>query len=126
MKNLNPFILLTTILAIFSACGNSIDETKIIGNWTATAFIENNTPKEVDLNAINFSFYDNNTYTFQGLMNKEAGNYHIRRNLLYSTDTLSDNRIEKSVKIITLKSDSLFFEMNNGGITQIIKLHKTN
>jgi len=86
----------------------------------------NNIPKDVDLNSINISLYEDNTYQFRGLMNKEAGNYHLSRNLMYSTDTLSDNRIEKSVKIIKSTVDSLFFEMNDGGVMQVIKFYKTD
>jgi hypothetical protein len=114
------------LLTLNLSCSDPIDKKLIIGNWTAVEFLENDAPKDVDLKSINFSFYDNNTYTYQGIMNKEAGNYHIERTLLYSTDTLSTERVEKSVKVIKSTSDSLFFEMNNGGIKQIIKLLKTD
>ena len=123
MKNVIYLLTLTILLAVLS-CEDTIDNKLVVGNWTAVEFLENNAPKDVDLKSINFSFYENNTYTFQGLMNLEAGNYYLSRNLLYSTDTLSDNRIEKSVKVIKSTADSLFFEMNNGGVMQIIKLHK--
>ena len=123
-KYLFYFSTLSFCFSILS-CSNPIDEKMLVGSWTAIEFLENGSPKEVDLKAINFSFYTDNTYTFQGLMNKEAGNYYLKRSLLYSTDTISNQRIEKSVKIIKSTPDSLFFEMNNGGIPQIIKLLKT-
>ena len=125
MKNA-IFVFVIILLTFTLSCEESIDEKLVLGNWTAAQFLENGAPKEVDLNSINFSFFENQTYTFQGLMNKEAGNFHLSRNLLYSTDTLSTDRIEKSVKIIKASSDSLFFEMNNGGTKQIIKLYKMN
>lgn len=117
--------MFTMSLTIFS-CENPIDDKQLLGNWTAAEFLENDVPKDVDLKSINFSFFENNTYTFQGLLNKEAGSFYLKGNLLYSTDTLSTNRIEKSVKVIKSTSDSLFFEMNNGGISQIIKLYKVD
>jgi hypothetical protein len=107
------------------SCTDQIDYKLLIGSWTAGEFLEDDTVKIVDLNSINFSFYNNNTYAFRGIMNKEAGNFYLKGNLLYSTDTLTNERIEKSVKVIKTTTDSLFFEMNNGGIKQIIKLYKT-
>jgi len=124
MKNV-IYLLTVSILILVLSCEDTIDNKLLIGDWTAFEFLENGAPKEVDLKSINFSFFENNTYTFQGLMNLEAGNYYLSRNFLYSTDTLSDNRIKKSVKVIKSTADSLFFEMNNGGVMQIIKLHKT-
>ena len=124
MEKLTSFLTIV-LLTIFSSCENPIDEEQLLGSWTAIEFLEGNTPMDVDLKSINFSFYDNNTYTYQGLMYKEAGKYYIERNLLFSTDTLADQRIKKSVKIIKSTPDSLFFEMNEGGITKIIKLLKT-
>ncbi len=124
MKNVIYLFAFFFLMTIFS-CEETIDDKLVLGNWTAAEFLENDMPKEVDLKSINFQFYNNKTYTFQGLMNKEAGNYYLQRDLLYSTDTLSTNRVEKSVKIIKITADSMFFEMNNGGISQIIKLYKT-
>ena len=125
MKNLILFTTISLFTTLLS-CKEQIDNKLLFGNWTAAEFLEDDTVKVVDVNAINFSFYDDNTYTFRGIMNKEAGNYHLQGNLLYSTDTLTNERIEKSVKVIKSTADSLFFEMNNGGIRQIIKLYKTD
>lgn len=124
MKNIIYLLAVTLLMTVFS-CENSVDDKLLVGSWTASEFLENDTPKDVDLQSINFQFYDNNTYTFQGLMNKEAGYYHLKNGLLYSTDTLTNDQIEKSVKVIKISVDSLFFEMNSGGIKQIIKLYKT-
>lgn len=123
MKNL-LLLLILCLLITLTGC-NEIDDKLLVGNWTAAEFLEDDTVKVVDLNSINFSFYDNNTYTFRGIMNKEAGTYHLKGNLLFSTDTLTNERIEKSVKVIKSTADSLFFEMNLGGIRNIIKLYKT-
>lgn len=123
MKKFIPFLIAIVLISVTS-CEESIDDKLLLGDWTAAAFLDNGQPKDVDLKAINFQFYNNHTYTYQGLMNKEAGNFYIKRNLLYTTDTLSTESVEKSVKIAKITSDSLFFEMNNRGITQIIKLYK--
>jgi len=124
MEKLTYFFTLS-LFTFFLSCENPIDEKQLHGSWTAVEFLESDKPLEVDLKSINFSFSDNNTYTYQGLMYKEAGNYYLKRDLLFTTDTLADQRIEKSVKIIKSTTDSLFFEMNYGGVTQIIKLLKT-
>lgn len=123
MKNTMRF-LATALLISLSACAEKHDDKLLIGSWTAFEFIENNEPQNVDLKAINFEFYNNQTYNFQGLSNRESGNFHVQGDLLYSTDTLASERIEKSVRIIKLNSDSLFFEMNLAGKKQIMKLRK--
>ena len=125
MKNL-IYLLIVSILILVLSCKEAIDNKLLIGDWTAIEILENDAPIEIDLKSIKFSFYENNTYEYQGIMLKEAGNYYLSRDLLYSTDTLKENSKKKAVKVIKSTADSLFFEMNDRGTMKIIKLYKTN
>ena len=112
-------------LAIFTGCGEQLDQTLLYGTWQADLFIETGKPKELNLSNMKFSFNDKDIYTYQSnLKYKEAGIYRLDGDKLYSTDTLSDQRIEKAVRILKLTKDSLQLGMNNGGIEQEIFLHK--
>jgi hypothetical protein len=120
-------LLLGSIFTIvfLSSCEEEFDKSLLYGSWQADQFLESDKVKEIDISNMGFTFNDKNVYTYQSnLKYKEAGNYRIERAILYSTDTLSNQRIEKAVKIIHITSDSLQLLMNNGGIEQKVFLHK--
>lgn len=122
MKNFFFFLIFSTFFV--SACNEEVDENIVLGDWACAEFIEQGQPKDVKAQNIRFSFFDNDTYSYNTTNYQEAGNYRLKGRLLYTTDTLANQRIEKSVKIIHSTMDSLYFEMNAGGIEQVIKLHK--
>ncbi len=110
---------------LFSACEPPIDNTLLLGQWQAVAMVEADKVNE-DITDIRFNFSDADTYTYQGGPSyQEAGHYRIQGDLLYSTDTLAQQRVEKVVRIIKLTSDTLFLQMNKGGLDQEMRLVKS-
>ncbi|MFT5165562.1 MAG: hypothetical protein ACI8P3_000789 [Saprospiraceae bacterium] len=115
-------MLLVTLL---SSCTEEFDQTLLYGDWQADLFLESEQEKEMDISNMGFTFNAHGVFTYQSnLKYKEAGNYRIERSVLYSTDTLSSQKIEKAVRITYITADSLHLLMNNGGIEQKIILHK--
>lgn len=124
MLNFLRFVFVAFMLFLLG-CEEPLDQTLLHGDWQADQYLASGQPKKTDPSLISFSFDANNTYTYRGgLSYKEAGNYRLERSVLYSTDTLSNQRIEKAVKIIRITTDSLYLEMNNGGIEEELILHK--
>lgn len=124
MINTLRFLPLIAILFICS-CEEPLDPTLLHGEWQADEYLASGKPKKTDPKLIGFTFAADQTYTYKGGFSyKEAGQYRLERSILYSTDTLSDQRIEKAVKIARITADSLYLEMNNGGIEEELVLHK--
>ena len=73
---------------------------------------------------IEFNFLPNKTYSFTNSINSEAGPWRTLEDKLYTQDTLNPNHIEKVVRITNLTADSLFIEMNAGGVQQLLKCYK--
>jgi len=122
------FILLGScvFMILFSACEEALDTSMLQGDWQAYEYLANGNDKGVDPSLIKFTFPNQQHYHFQGgLKYREAGNFHIKGRLLYTTDTLNTQRIEKVVKIAHLTKDSMFLQMNNGGIEEEFRLLKT-
>ncbi len=118
--------ILTALLCLllFSACLD--DPTDIYGRWQVEQMFEQGETSDLDLNGVYFHFSPTGTYEYQGnLKYREAGYYRIERKLLYTTDTLNEERIEKAVKITHLSPDSLSFLMNAQGNEQILILSKS-
>lgn len=113
------------IALLLSSCAEEFDQTLLHGEWKVDLFLESDKARDMDLTNMGFSFNAQNVYTYQSnLKYREAGKYRIERSILYSTDTLSNQRIEKAVKITRITADSLYLLMNDGGIEQKIILHK--
>ncbi len=110
---------------LFSSCGEQLDTTLLHGTWKVDKFLALGKEKDRDLTNVQFSFNDKNVYTYQSsLKNLEAGHYRVERSILYSTDTLNAQRIEKAVKITHLTQDSLYLLMNRGGIEETLIMHR--
>ena len=126
--NIQNIILRSCLVVIIFLCGGcaeKFDKTLLHGNWQVDQFLEADQPKNLDISKMGFSFNDQNVYTYQSnLKYREAGNYRIEGDYLYSTDTLNNERVEKVVQISYITKDTLHLTMNNGGITQKFILHK--
>jgi len=124
---MQKIIQIFSLILIFSisSCEEPIDLTLIHGTWQADQYLANGKPKKSDPANIGFTFNAQNIYSFKGgLSYKEAGPFRIERDVLYTTDTLGNQRIEKAVRIAHISADSLHFKMNNNGIPEEIILHK--
>jgi len=96
------------LLFFCSSCEEDLDQNLLYGDWQAHEYKVSGKSKATDLSKINFNFNAKNVYTFQGgPIHKEAGNYKISGNILYSTDTLNTDRIEKAVKITSTGSSKV-------------------
>lgn len=109
----------------FFACKSAIEQDLLYGSWKAAAFIENGVANEVDLNNVQFDFNRDGSYRYHGtLKQEESGRFYTVGKILFTTDTTAITEQEKSVKIIKLTTDSLFFQMNAAGTPQIFQLYK--
>ena len=121
---MKKFFLLLYGICLCSSCFN--DYSDLNGRWQAYAMLEEGEPAEIDLQHVYFQFSPDGTYSYHGTLNyREAGTYRIERKLLYTIDTLHEERLEKAVKIAHLSADSLHFLMNAEGKEQLLKLSKT-
>ncbi len=124
MKYVLHFITGISLLFMF-ACKAEIDKTLIHGQWKAAAFIENDEVKDMDLSKVSFTFNQDGSYQYHGtLQPQESGRFYVLGRMLFTTDTTANQRIEKSVKITQLSTDSLYFQMNAGGVPQGFQLYK--
>ena len=123
MKNL-CFSL--ALLFFFCGCQEDSKYAELLpGTWKVASIYENNQLKDMNTTNIQFSFNENGQYTYRSNAEyQEAGPYYIERKLLYTTDTVNAQRIKKSVKIKEITADSLFLDMNQGGIPQLWKLYR--
>lgn len=121
-------ILITLfILSIITLGCENQNATAILGSWNCSEILEEGKALEIDISTIKFSFDEAGQYTYQGnLKYKEAGNYHLVGDKLYTTDTIDNTAVEKVVRIILLNNDSMHFKMNVAGNEQIMKLARAN
>ncbi|HHH50706.1 MAG TPA: hypothetical protein ENK52_06985 [Saprospiraceae bacterium] len=116
------WLILATIFFVFSC--KELDQTLLHGKWQGVELLEKGkVAQDSGAAAAIFTFSKNGNYTYQLPHYKEAGNYRIVENKLYTTDTIK-SRLEKVVRITHLTNDSLFLEMNKGGIPQLLKCYK--
>ena len=122
MKNLCSLLILIFFCA---SCEEDNSAALLYGTWKVAAIYENNQAKDMAIGNIRFQFNENGNYTYNSNADyAEAGSFYVSRKLLYTTDTINADRIKKSVKIKELTVDSLFLDMNQGGIPQLWKLYK--
>ena len=82
--------------------------------------------RDMSASNVQFSFAENGEYSYKIDGNfREAGPYYVTGKLLYSTDTISEGRIKKSVTIKELTKDSLFLDMNKAGVPMLWKLGRS-
>ena len=126
MKNFTISLIAIALLFMI-ACKAEIDKELIHGQWKASAFIENGTAADVDLTNVSFTFNKDGSYQYHGtLQPQESGRFYVLGRMLFTTDTTANQRIEKSVKITQLTTDSLYFQMNAGGVPQGFQLYKVS
>ena len=112
------------LILIGYACGSGVDKTLLYGKWQAVSLTENGKLEKKDLSETHFVFQSNGQYKYQSNINyKEEGTFYLDGKFLVSRDTLKES-IPKSVKVEYLSPDSMLFNMNNGGIPQLLGLKK--
>lgn len=120
---INKITVLVLVFLFFGSC-EKLDNTLLHGNWKGAVMIKNGQVVEKGADGILFQFEPNGTYTYSVSAHQEAGKFHTLEDKLYTTDTTQTNRLEKVVRVSHLSADSLFLEMNAGGVSQLLKCYK--
>lgn len=115
MKNL----LLFAVLAFcFATCGPDLKyQTAIQGKWQAAHWVtESGETRPVE--SVNFDFHGD-TYNAKLGLKDESGSFRLEGDKLY---TKAEGQQEIMVKIASVTPDSLVFEMNRGGVKEVMTL----
>ena len=114
-------------LAIFTAiflysCADTLTNKRILGNWQAVSWVSNGgTALDRNVATTQFSFDSTGNYRFVNNGNVEKGTYKVELNNLFTT---ASGKQEIMVKITKATTDTLVFDMNNGGQKETITLLK--
>ncbi|MEL6720447.1 MAG: hypothetical protein AAFO82_21965 [Bacteroidota bacterium] len=102
-------------------------ENLLLGRWNATQLTENGNSIEMELEEVWFTFDEQGHYQFHSTLNyREAGFYKQNNNLLYTTDTLIEDRNRQAVKILKLDEAHLELGMEDRGKKRVLSLMKAN
>ncbi len=118
MKYCKPFILLVALF-YFSSCSNTENNKLIIGNWSGKEWLINGSPSNRNVAETHFIFDDKGNYSYSYSGTEEKGTYKVENNMLF---TKPGDQQEIMVKIAKLTADSLIFDMNRGGQTELLTL----
>jgi major membrane immunogen (membrane-anchored lipoprotein) len=119
-KYLMPIGLCITI--ILASCSADNKNSKlIIGSWHAAQWQSNGKSLQRNVETTYFTFTDKGTYTFENNGTLEYGTYKVENDNLFTT---AKDKQEIMVKLVKLTTDSLVFDMNNGGQAETLTLVK--
>lgn len=115
------FILSMFTILIFTSCQNSkFDDQLIIGSWKVSEWKLEETGKTIP-NKMDMHFDSEKMYSIDYGSKKEEGKYWIAGEFLHTVET---GQTEKKVKIISLTSDTMRFQMNRGGHLESVIMTK--
>ena len=103
------------------SCTPSENVKLITGSWQGTEWLVNGQPSGRNVQQTAFSFDGKNKYSFDYGDTKESGTYKVENDMLFTTP---QGQNEMMVKILKLTKDSLVFDMNRGGIPEMLTLVK--
>ena len=106
-------------LVFFNSCGNKENNKMIIGNWTGKEWLVNGSPSNRNVAETHFMFDENGNYTYTYSGTVEKGTYKVENDMLF---TKPGDQQEIMVKINKLSGDTLIFDMNRGGQTELLTL----
>ncbi len=119
-KLLFAFLLLT----LFTACRNELRE-NLLGKRTAVSITEEGEELPVNTEEISLNVKPDGTYRYTGTLNyREAGNWFLEENLLYTQDTTGEQK-QKAVLILRSEPDTLVLKMTEAGKERILTLTKS-
>jgi uncharacterized protein YcfL len=117
-------IFLGTALFLFVGC-KSENERRIVGKWQALQLMECENVIPIQTELVDIEFMSNGKYIFHSTLNiKEEGNYHIRKNFLFTQDKMREKAPEKAVLIQSIEDDTLVLQMSYKGKDQWLTLVK--
>ena len=112
------FILFAGLMS-FSSCVNKENNKMIIGSWTGKEWLVNGSPSNRNVTATHFTFDDQGNYTYSYSGTEETGTYKVENDMLF---TKPGDQQEIMVKIKKLGTDTLIFDMNRSGQTELLTL----
>jgi hypothetical protein len=112
-------IFAIVFLLFISSCSNDENNKLIIGNWSGSEWLVNGMPSDRNVIETHFMFDDKGNYTFTYSGTEEKGTYKVENKMLF---TKPANQQEIMVKITKLTKDSLVFDMNRGGASEVLTL----
>ena len=115
----SKFLLLCAVLISVSSCGNQENNKLIVGNWTGKEWLVNGSPSNRNVAETHFTFDDQGNYTYSYSGTEEKGTYKVENDMLF---TKPGDQQEIMVKINKLSADTLIFDMNRGGQTELLTL----
>ncbi len=115
-------ICLSLFLLLNSCQEETLPIETLYGSWKVAQVYENHQLKDLGTGSILFNFNENGRYTYgSSSKNAEAGSYYLKGKQLHTKDTINPQAIKKAVSITMLSQDSLFLDMNRGGVPQLWK-----
>ncbi len=117
-------LFLGAALLLFAGC-KSENECRIVGKWQALQLMECDNVVPIQTELVDIEFMSNGKYIFNSTLNiKEEGNYHIRKNFLFTQDKMREKAPEKAVLIQSIEDDTLVLQMSYKGKDQWLTLVK--
>jgi Lipocalin-like domain len=109
-------------LFLGTQCQKEDKKPLLFGKWQAISWKVNGTESNrEDSAAVQFEFNADDTYKAQYGSQTESGTYRLSGDKLY---TIGENKIEKAVKLATLKADTIVMDMNRVGTAETLTLVK--
>jgi hypothetical protein len=115
--------IITILSLVLPLVGCAVDNEALLGNWQAVQFYEDRQSVQIPLDDVKMAFYGQPKpyYTFQTLgQYYEAGSWKCSGTYLMLTDTTSDTRTERVLKVQYQSADSLKIKMQANGKEQVI------
>ena len=119
MKNL--FLCASILIVLFTQCKQDDKKPLLIGKWQGVSWKVKGKESGRDFGSIHFEFKNDDTYSTAFDTQSEHGSFRLVGDKLYTT---GENKIEKMVKLSTLKADTIVMDMNRAGDSEELVLVK--
>ena len=118
----NRIFYLFLFLSISACQEENLPAELLYGKCKVAQVYENHKLKDLGTGSILFTFDEKGRYTYGSeSSNAEAGSFFLKGKQLHTKDTINPQAIKKAVAITRLTADSLFLDMNRGGVPQLWK-----
>ena len=120
---LNKTLMFLWLTLIFVSCFDAKKQKLIIGNWKGISWLVDGQPAPYLPEHAAFIFDENGGYTYRFAEHVETCKYNVANNQLFTTPE-GGNRM--MVKIVKLEGDTLVFDMNRSGQSELLTLVRDN
>lgn len=119
MQSILRLLLTVIIISALQSCGDTTNNTLIIGKWQAVSWTAGDQPSGNNASGTSFQFDSTGHYIFDYGATRQKGTYKVENNMLF---TRAEGQQEIMVLIEKLTNDSLVFNMNRGGQAEKLSL----